>query len=50
MDSQPSQIDEAWFDEYVEFGWADIAAYLLKHARFWVYLVENHLLEEKELP
>lgn len=48
MDAKPPQIDELWFSEYVEFGWGELVAYLQKQAKFWLYLVTNHRLEEEE--
>lgn len=30
----PTQIDEKWLSEYLDFGWHDLIIYLLKHAKF----------------
>ena len=38
---QPVQIDERWFQEFVDLGVADLRTYLKKHAAFAAWL-ETH--------
>jgi len=41
-------IDERFVDEWLEFGWAELVAYLAKHAAFWRGCVKND--REESLP
>jgi hypothetical protein len=35
------QVDESYIDEWVEFGWNELVAYLAKWAAFWRWCVKN---------
>jgi hypothetical protein len=37
------EIDERWLSEWFEFGFAELAGYLAKHAAFDDYLHSNEL-------
>lgn len=43
--AQQPDIEERWLEEYFEFGWADLVAYLAKWSRFWLWC-QTHNREE----